>query len=218
MSIDVRPAPRAHGKRAYDVVLASIGVAVLAPVWVVIALAIKLGDGGSVIFTQERIGRGGRPFRIWKFRTMRPGAEKMGLAVTQCGDPRITPVGRWLRRAKLDELPQLGNVVRGEMSLVGPRPEVPRYVALYSASQRRVLEILPGITDPATLAFRDEELLLAQATDVESFYVSECMPKKIALNLEYAVRASRWRDTVIILRTVLPPLDRWMRTYDSGAA
>ena len=189
----------------------------LAPLALVIALVIKVDDGGRVFFRQERVGRGGRLFRMWKFRSMVPDAPKLGLFVTAGHDPRITRVGRWLRRLKLDELPQLVNVLTGEMSLVGPRPEVPRYVAIYSAADRRVLEYRPGITDPATLEFRNEEDLLAGATDVEAFYIAHCVPRKIELNLRYVAEATLWGDTVIILRTVLPPLDRALRRRASTA-
>ncbi|MBX3744343.1 MAG: sugar transferase [Verrucomicrobiae bacterium] len=198
-------APKSHGpnlKRLTDVVTSALGLLVLSPLGLLIALSVKLGDGGPVFFGQERMGRGGRPFRIWKFRTMVPNADRVGIAVTQGRDPRITRVGRWLRRWKLDELPQLWNVLVGEMSLVGPRPEVPRYVALYDEGQREVLRLRPGITDVASLAFRHEEELLAGADDVEGFYVRECLPRKIALNLEYQAMATWWTDAGVVLRTL----------------
>lgn len=203
--------PRAAAKRVYDLGFSALGIVALAPLALLIAFAIKVDDGGRVFFRQERVGRGGLPFRMWKFRSMVPDASKLGLSVTAGHDPRITRVGRWLRRCKLDELPQLVNVLTGEMSLVGPRPEVPRYVAIYSTADRRVLQYRPGITDPATLEFRNEEDLLAGATDVEAFYIAHCVPRKIELNLRYVEVASLWGDTVIILRTVFPPLDRALR-------
>lgn len=209
--------PRAAAKRVYDLGFSALGIVALAPLALLIAFAIKVDDGGRVFFRQERVGRGGLPFRMWKFRSMVPDAPKLGLFVTAGHDPRITRVGRWLRRLKLDELPQLVNVLTGEMSLVGPRPEVPRYVAIYSAADRRVLEYRPGITDPATLEFRNEEDLLAGATDVEAFYIAHCVPRKIELNLRYVAEATLWGDTVIILRTVLPPLDRALRRRASTA-
>jgi lipopolysaccharide/colanic/teichoic acid biosynthesis glycosyltransferase len=131
-------------------------------------------------------------------------AEKKGLGITKSGDARITPVGRFLRKHKLDELPQLWNVFRGDMSFVGPRPEIPRYVELYSEEQKAILELKPGVTDLATLEFRNEEELLRNASDTEKFYVEYCLPRKIELNLIYAREASVWRDTLIILQTLFP--------------
>jgi lipopolysaccharide/colanic/teichoic acid biosynthesis glycosyltransferase len=199
-----RAALRARSKRAFDVVFAAFGLLALAPVGALIALLVKLSDGGPVFFAQTRVGRGGRPFRIWKFRSMFVNADKAGLAVTSGRDPRVTWIGRILRRTKLDELPQLWNVLVGEMSFVGPRPEVPRYVQFYTPEQRAILELKPGITDMATLLFRKEEELLAGATDVEGFYVRHCLPRKIELNLEYARRATLPRDIWIIFQTLVP--------------
>jgi lipopolysaccharide/colanic/teichoic acid biosynthesis glycosyltransferase len=136
-----RAALRARSKRAFDVVFAAFGLLALAPVGALIALLVKLSDGGPVFFAQTRVGRGGRPFRIWKFRSMFVNADKAGLAVTSGRDPRVTWIGRILRRTKLDELPQLWNVLVGEMSFVGPRPEVPRYVQFYTPEQRAILEL-----------------------------------------------------------------------------
>ncbi|HEX6966243.1 MAG TPA: sugar transferase [Gemmatimonadaceae bacterium] len=199
-----------RAKRALDLVGSGVGLVVLAPLFVVIAAAVKL-DGGPVFFRQERVGRHGRPFRMWKFRTMVPDAERVGPQITARGDRRITRVGRWLRTSKLDELPQLLNVAAGEMSLVGPRPEVARYVRRYTAEQRRVLDLVPGITDPASIQYRDEERLLAQAADPERLYIDRLLPDKIRLNLEYAARASVARDVMLIAQTlariVLPPAD-----------
>jgi len=189
-------------KRGFDVVCAALGLVVLSPLFALLAALIKLGDGGPVFFRQQRMGYRGRPFRIWKFRTMVPDAERRGALLTADCDPRITGVGRWLRRTKMDELPQLLNVLAGEMSLVGPRPEVPRYVALYTPAQRGVIDIVPGITDPASLAYRDEGRLLASAPDPERAYVNRIMPDKIRLNLEYARRATLWTDVAVILNTV----------------
>ncbi len=194
------------GKRTFDVVAAGLGTLVLAPLLAGVAVAVKL-DGGPAFYRQERIGRDGRPFRMWKFRTMVPNAERLGPQLTVAGDRRITRVGRWLRRSKVDELPQLLNVLAGDMSLVGPRPEVARYVALYTPAQRRVLSLRPGITDPASIRYRDEERELAAASDPEAHYVAHVMPEKIRLNLAYAERASVLRDVGVILstfRAVLP--------------
>jgi lipopolysaccharide/colanic/teichoic acid biosynthesis glycosyltransferase len=155
-----------------------------------------------VFFRQERIGYRGRPFRIWKFRTMVPGADRVGIQLTVRHDPRITRVGAWLRRTKLDELPQLFNVLAGEMSLVGPRPEVRRYVARYTREQRRVLQLVPGMTDPASIQFSDEADVLARMPEPEAGYVQNIMPAKLSINIEYAASASVWNDCSVILQTV----------------
>jgi lipopolysaccharide/colanic/teichoic acid biosynthesis glycosyltransferase len=199
-------------KRCFDLFFSSAGLLVLSPLFLLIAVLVKAGDGGPVFFRQQRVGLGGRLFWIWKFRTMVVDAEKQGLKITSGSDRRITRIGRLLRRSKLDELPQLWNVLRGDMSFVGPRPEVPRYVALYTPDQREILRLRPGITDLATLEFRHEEELLRQAADVERLYIDYCIPKKIELNLRYAQRASIWQDTWIILQTLLP----WRRASNTG--
>jgi lipopolysaccharide/colanic/teichoic acid biosynthesis glycosyltransferase len=191
-------------KRAFDIAFALLGLIVFLPVAAVVAALIKLGDGGPVFYGQTRVGRLGRPFRIRKFRTMVCDADQRGAAVTHGEDKRITQVGRLLRKTKLDELPQLWNVLVGEMSFVGPRPEVPRYVEQYTPEQREILQYKPGITDMATLLFRNEETLLRGATDVEEFYLRYCVPRKIELNREYARRASLLQDIWIILQTLCP--------------
>lgn len=191
-------------KRFYDVVFSFAGLVVLSPVFLLIAALVKIADGGDVFYRQLRIGLHGRPFRICKFRTMVPAAEQAGPSVTKGGDVRVTWIGRILRRTKLDELPQLWNVLKGEMSLVGPRPEVPRYVQHYTAEQRDILRFKPGITDLATLCFRDEETLLGNTENLEEFYIQQCIPRKLELNREYARRANLLSDTWIILRTVCP--------------
>jgi lipopolysaccharide/colanic/teichoic acid biosynthesis glycosyltransferase len=195
-------------KRAYDLFFSTLGLLVLGLPLTAIGLAVKLADGGPVFYQQQRVGRRGRPFRIWKFRTMVLDADKLGPGVTKDGDPRVTRVGRFLRKTKLDELPQLWNVFRGEMSFVGPRPELPRYVERYSEAQREILKLKPGITDLATLHFRNEEDLLRQAPDLEGFYLEHCVPRKIELNLIYARRAGILADTWIILQTLFPRLQR----------
>src|SRR5215471_6047307 len=158
-------------KRYYDVFFSAVGLIVLSPLLLLIILVMKLTDRGPVFYRQKRVGQDGIPFNIWKFRTMVPDADKHGPSVTGTGDKRITYLGRILRRTKLDELPQLWNVLRGEMSLVGPRPEVPCYVELYTAAQRTILEHKPGITDLASLCFRDEESLLQNTEDTDQFYI-----------------------------------------------
>lgn len=197
-------------KRFYDLLFAGAGLLFLSPVFLLVSVGVKLSDGGPVFYRQQRVGQGGRLFWIWKFRSMVVNAERLGIAVTRDGDPRITRLGRILRKTKLDELPQLWNVLVGDMSLVGPRPEVPKYVERYTPSQRIILELKPGITDLATLRFRNEEELLRGAEDTERFYLEHCVPRKIELNLDYARRAGLWSDTVIILRTLVPWLDRRM--------
>ena len=191
-------------KRVIDVAAAGAGLGLLWPVLAAAAVAVKLSSPGPVLFRQERIGRYGRPFRILKFRSMRAGAN--GPAVTASGDERVTPVGRLLRRYKLDELPQLWNVLVGEMSLVGPRPEVPRYVDRFPADYERILTIRPGITDRAALEYRDEESVLAGAADPEAAYVDVVLPAKIALYHRYLDEMSLRTDLALVLRTlaVLP--------------
>ena len=195
-----------RAKRVTDVCGSLVGLIALAPLFALVGFAIaidgRIRRGGSVLFGQERVGLHGVSFRMWKFRTMVADAERRGAQLTVGDDPRITRVGRWLRRFKLDELPQLFNVLRGEMSLVGPRPEVPRFVALYTEAQRAVLDLVPGITDPASIRYRDEASELARATDPERCYIEEVMPEKIRLNLEYAARATPWSDFVVVLATL----------------
>jgi lipopolysaccharide/colanic/teichoic acid biosynthesis glycosyltransferase len=190
-------------KRTFDLLSAAVGLAIIWPVLLVIALVIKLEDGGRVFFRQTRVGLRGRPFRIWKFRTMVSDAERQGRAITVANDARVTRVGAILRRFKLDELPQLFNVLSGEMSLVGPRPDVPAYVAQYGPAQQRVLELVPGITSPANLAYHDEAELLAHAADPERLYVQQVMPDKIRIHLAYADAATPWSDLLMVLRTVV---------------
>ena len=204
-------------KRFVDIICASIGLVVLSPFGVLLALLIKLWDRGPIFYAQARIGQFGKPFRIWKFRSMKVNAEKMGLPITKEDDPRITWIGRLLRKAKLDELPQLWNVLAGDMSLVGPRPEVPRYVAQYSAEQREVLNLKPGITDLATLLYRDEERMLRGVSDVERVYLEQIMPPKIDLSLAYARQAGLWEDTKVILRTLLPGIPFRLRAEKNAA-
>jgi len=188
--------------RAFDLVASILGLLVLLPFLLVIGLVIRLEGSGPVFFRQERIGRDGRPFRIWKFRTMVVDAERSGRLITVGEDRRITRSGAWLRRWKLDELPQLLNVLLGQMSFVGPRPEVPRYVALYTEEQRRVLELRPGITDIASIAYRNESELLEGQEDPEAYYVQRILPDKIRMNLDYAGKATIWRNIKVILATL----------------
>lgn len=191
-----------RAKRILDLVGAGLGIVLLAPLLTLLAILVKIEDRGTIFFRQERVGYRGRQFRIWKFRTMVPDAETRGLPLTVWRDPRVTRIGARLRRLKLDELPQLFNVLVGDMSLVGPRPEVPRYVASYTAAERRVLELVPGITDDASLRYVDESTMFAAAADPERRYVEEILPDKIRLNLAYAARATVWTDCRLILATL----------------
>ena len=171
--------------RLFDIIFSAFGLVVLAPVFAAICLKIKLGSTGSCFYIQERIGKDGKPFGLYKFRTMRIGADSEGLLTVGEHDQRITRVGYFLRKTKLDELPQLLNVLKGEMSLVGPRPEVRKYVELYTEEQRKVLSVRPGITDYASIEYVKENELLSQAEDPERTYIEQVMPDKIKLNMRY---------------------------------
>jgi lipopolysaccharide/colanic/teichoic acid biosynthesis glycosyltransferase len=188
-------------KRGLDIVASALGLVVLSPVLATIALAVKVGSPGPVLFRQERVGLDGRPFRIVKFRTMRVGAS--GPLVTAGGDPRVTGLGRFLRRYKLDELPQLWNVLLGDMSLVGPRPEVARYVRLFQEDYARILRIRPGLTDYAAVEYRDEERTLRTASDPEAAYTAVVLPSKIALYHRYLDEMSFGTDVRLVLRTLV---------------
>jgi FlaA1/EpsC-like NDP-sugar epimerase/lipopolysaccharide/colanic/teichoic acid biosynthesis glycosyltransferase len=190
-------------KRLLDATLALAGLVLLAPVFAAVAIAVKCDGGGSVLFRQERVGRNFRPFRIFKFRTMVPDAASKGPGITVNGDARITRIGGFLRWSKLDELPQLVNVLRGEMSFVGPRPELPEYVRRFEDAYREILRVRPGITDPASLTYRDEAERLAQSSDPMRTYVEVVLPEKIELAKRYAERASVLGDLRIIVSTVL---------------
>jgi lipopolysaccharide/colanic/teichoic acid biosynthesis glycosyltransferase len=189
-------------RRAMDVVVASALLVVATPVMAAIAVVVRATSRGPVFFVQERVGRDGRLFGLMKFRTMVADAPARGGALTTPGDPRITRAGAVLRRWKLDELPQLVNVWRGDMSFVGPRPEVPRYVARYSDDDRKVLAVRPGITDPASIRLRDEEQLLGRFADRERAYVEVLLPLKIDLQRDYIANQSFVGDVALILRTL----------------
>jgi lipopolysaccharide/colanic/teichoic acid biosynthesis glycosyltransferase len=187
-------------KRAVDVACSAAGLVLLSPALAAAAVAVKLSSPGPVLFRQARVGLRGRPFRIAKFRSMR--CHCSGSAVTAGGDCRVTRVGRLLRRTKLDELPQLWNVLVGEMSLVGPRPEVQRYVDLFRDEYARILTVRPGITDFAAVEYRDEESVLAAAPDVEAAYVERVLPAKIRLYHRYLDEMSLRTDLTLVLRTL----------------
>jgi len=192
---------RAAIKRGCDVVVAALGLLVLLPVGAGVAAAVALDDGRPVLYGARRVGRGGAPFTMYKFRTMRRDAATGGPAITGARDPRITRVGSVLRAARLDELPQLWNVLRGDMSLVGPRPEDPAFVALYTPEQRTVLTMRPGMTGPAQLVFADEARLLRPGHEHED-YVNVVLPAKLAIDMEYVANSSPWRDLRVIAGTL----------------
>lgn len=171
--------------RIFDIVISFFGLVVLSPVLIIVALIIVIDDPGPVFYRQLRVGRYGRDFRIFKFRSMRVNADKAGLITVGDRDPRVTRAGYYIRKYKIDELPQLLNVLIGDMSLVGPRPEVRRYVDLYTDEQRRVLSVRPGITDYASIEYVDENRLLAASDNPDKTYIDEIMPAKIALNMRY---------------------------------
>ncbi|MCO5273626.1 MAG: sugar transferase [Flavobacteriales bacterium] len=196
-------------KRAFDMAFSLVLLVLLLPLLLVFALAVALTSPGGAFFRQVRVGRGGREFRLLKFRSMRPGSEAKGQLTIGGRDPRITAVGYILRKTKLDELPQLWNVLLGDMSVVGPRPEVPKYVALYTEEQRHVLNVRPGITGMASIDYIDENELLARTSDPEQAYINEVMPAKLALDLRYVRERNFLLDLRIILATVRKVFGGW---------
>ena len=194
-------------KRFLDLTVAFGGLLVLWPFFAVIAVAIKLDSQGPIFFKQQRIGRCFKPFWIYKFRSMVVDAQRRGGLLTAGADPRITRVGHFLRRSKLDELPQLINILKGEMSLVGPRPEVPRYVQLFRRDYEEILTFKPGITDLASLKYRNEAALLAQAQNPEQEYVSRVLPDKIRMAKEYIHHSSFFFDLNLLFRTIFKLFD-----------
>jgi lipopolysaccharide/colanic/teichoic acid biosynthesis glycosyltransferase len=186
--------------RLFDVACAAAGLLLLMPLLAALAVVILWNDGPPILFSQTRVGRGGKPFRIWKFRTMRAGSQ--GSAITAAGDGRVTRAGAVLRRCKLDELPQLFNVLKGEMSLVGPRPEAPEYVELKAPIWQAVLQVPPGVTDLASLLYRDEEKLLGASSDPNALYREKVLPAKLVLNLVYLRSRSFRLDLKLILLSI----------------
>ena len=189
-------------KRCFDIIVSLIAIIILLPILLLIALWIKIDSRGSIIYKQIRVGKGGRDFGIFKFRTMHPDSDIKGLLTVGGRDPRITNAGYLLRKYKLDELPQLFNVLKGDMSLVGPRPEVRKYVSRYSDEQLKVLSVKPGITDFASIHYSNENEILAKSANPEQTYVQEIMPHKLALNLKYIQEAGIITDLKIIAGTV----------------
>jgi lipopolysaccharide/colanic/teichoic acid biosynthesis glycosyltransferase len=187
-------------KRLFDILFSIIGICLLFPVFIIISIGV-LFSKGPIFYSQIRVGKNNSDFKLLKFRTMRTGSDKKGLLTVGGKDPRITPIGYYLRKYKLDELPQLFNVLIGEMSLVGPRPEVRKYVDMYSEAQKNVLTVRPGITDYASIMFRNENELLAKASEPEKYYIEEIMPEKLRINLEYINNNHLFKDVVIIFQT-----------------
>jgi len=188
-------------KRAFDIIIASIGLIAFSPLMLIIAILIKLDSPGPVFYRAPRVGKDGKPFRMFKFRTMVADAEKIGPPITIGDDPRITRIGARLRSSRLDELPQLINVFRGEMSMVGPRPETPYFVEKFSPEQREVLKVKPGMTGPAQIAFRHEEENLSNPGTLDEEYMNVILPPKLAMDLEYIRHQSLFLDMKILFQT-----------------
>lgn len=189
-------------KRIFDIVFSSFGLILFSPLFIVIAMLIKLDSRGNVFYKQSRVGLGDKDFSLLKFRSMRIDSDKQGLLTVSDRDDRITPVGRFLRKYKLDELPQLINILSGDMSFVGPRPEVRKYVMLYNEDQKQVLEVRPGLTDYASLEYINENEILGRSDDPEKTYIDEIMPAKLELNQKYIREQSFGTDLGIILKTI----------------
>ena len=188
-------------KRLFDIIASGCGLLVLSPIFLIVAIWIKLDSQGPVFYRQTRVGRHNKDFRIFKFRSMRVGSDKGSLVTIGGRDPRVTRSGYFIRKFKIDELPQLINVFTGDMSLVGPRPEVRHYVNYWTPEQMRVLDVRPGITDPASIRFRNENELLEKAQDPERYYIDVIMQEKIKLYLEYVEKSSFWYDIKLIFQT-----------------
>jgi lipopolysaccharide/colanic/teichoic acid biosynthesis glycosyltransferase len=190
-------------KRLFDILSSLLGLIILFPFLFIISILVLVSSPGGIFYRQTRVGKSGKDFRLWKFRTMKPDSDKKGLLTVGGRDPRVTGIGYFLRKYKLDELPQLINVFTGDMSLVGPRPEVRKYVDMYSPEQLRVLEVQPGITDYASIEYSNENELLAKSADPEKSYIEEIMPAKLTLNMKYIEEKSLATDLKIIFKTVL---------------
>jgi lipopolysaccharide/colanic/teichoic acid biosynthesis glycosyltransferase len=193
---------RRYGKRLIDATLSLVALLTLCPFLLLVGILVKWTSPGPILYWQERVGRDGQTFKIAKFRTMVANADKQGLGITVSGDARVTGFGAFLRMSKIDELPQLWNVLTGNMSLVGPRPELPRYVADYTPEQRQVLSVRPGITDSASIRYRHEEAILASSDNPEQYYRNVVLPDKLALNLQYVRDISLPVDIKLVVQTM----------------
>jgi len=195
-------------KRLFDIVFSLLGLMLTTPILLILAILIKREDGGPVFYRGVRVGLHGNPFRIFKFRTMVVNAEKIGGSSTADDDPRITKIGKFIRKYKLDELPQLINVLKGEMSFVGPRPEVQHYVNMYTNEEKAILNVKPGITDWASMWNSDEGAILAGSTDAEKTYMEKIRPEKIRLQLKYVKERSFWVDVIMVFQTLFKLIKR----------
>ena len=195
-------------KRLFDIVFSLLGLMLTTPILLILAILIKREDGGPVFYRGVRVGRHGKLFRIFKFRTMVVNAEKIGGSSTADDDPRITKIGKFIRKYKLDELPQLINVLKGEMSFVGPRHEVQHYVNMYTNEEKAILNVKPGITDWASMWNSDEGAILAGSTDAEKTYIEKIRPEKIRLQLKYVKERSFWVDVIIVFQTLFKLIRR----------
>jgi lipopolysaccharide/colanic/teichoic acid biosynthesis glycosyltransferase len=191
------------GKRLFDIIFSLLGLIVCSPLFLILAIAICLDSAGGAFYRQQRVGKNGKPFNIYKFRSMRTNSDRKVQLTVGSNDKRITKTGRFIRKYKLDELPQLINVLNGDMSIVGPRPEVPKYVSMYTDEQRKVLQVKPGITDYASIEYANENDLLAASSDPEKTYINEIMPDKLALNKKYILEKKFTTDITIIAKTLI---------------
>ncbi|MBK8551421.1 MAG: sugar transferase [Ignavibacteria bacterium] len=189
-------------KKVFDILFSFLGLVILSPVFLIIALVVKLDSKGVVFYRQTRVGKDNIDFKLFKFRTMRSDSDKSGLLTVGEKDSRITKTGYYLRKYKLDELPQLINILKGDMSFVGPRPEVRKYVEMYNEDQKKVLSVAPGITDVASIKYRNENEILEKSDNPEEFYINNIMPDKIRLNLEYLNQRSFLKDIGVIFKTL----------------
>ena len=196
------------GKRYFDLILSIPSLIILSPIFLITAILIKLDTSGPIVFSHERAGRDGKPFKLYKFRTMVKDASKKGLSITPANDPRVTKIGKVLRKFKMDEMLQIINVVKGDMSVIGPRPEIKKYTDRFKKDYREILKIKPGMTDYALIAFRNEEKILSKFDDIEEGYIKEVLPEKIKLYRKYMEEMGLLTDVKIFLKTVLEILRR----------
>lgn len=189
-------------KRLFDITASFFGLIILSPILIPIALWVGLSSKGGVFYTQIRVGKNNKDFKLYKFRSMRVNSDKQGLLTVGSKDNRITKAGYFIRKYKIDELPQLLNVLKGDMSFVGPRPEVRRYVEMYNEEQKQVLKVRPGITDPASIKYRNENDLLSKAEDPEQYYITNIMPDKLRINIDYINKRTFLKDIKIIIQTI----------------